>query len=146
MLTQFGQILAFIILSIVFVVAGILTAKFISPKKVTKEKLTTYESGENPIGDSWIKFNIRFYVIALIFIIFDVEVVFLFPWAVVFKEFGMIAFIEMFIFLIILFIGYIYLWARGDLEWIRPKPIIPVLKDLVISRKSSKITVDENKA
>lgn len=130
-LTQFGQILVFIILSVVFVLAGIIAAKIISPKKITKEKLITYECGETPVGEAWVKFNIRFYIIALVFIVFDVEVVFLFPWAVVFKNMGIIAFIEMFIFLGILFIGFIYLWARGDLEWVRPRPVIPKLETMV---------------
>jgi NADH-quinone oxidoreductase subunit A len=139
MLTEFGQILTFIILAIVFVIAGILTAKVLSPKNPTKEKRTTYECGENPIGDSWIKFNIRFYVIALIFIIFDVEVVFVFPWAVVFQQAGMAAFLEMLVFLLILGIGFVYIWARGDLEWIKPKPVIPKLERTIISKESSKL-------
>jgi NADH-quinone oxidoreductase subunit A len=132
-LSEFGQILTFIILAIVFVIAGILTAKIISPKNPTKEKLTTYECGEEPIGSPWVRFNIRFYVIALVFVIFDVEVVFLFPWAVVFRQMGMLAFIEMFIFLVILAIGFVYIWARGDLQWIRPKPVIPELNRSVIN-------------
>jgi len=135
MLSEFGQILTFIILAIVFVIAGILTAKVLSPKNPTKEKLTTYECGENPVGSPWVKFNIRFYVIALVFIIFDLEVVFLFPWAVVFKDMGMIAFLEMFVFLVILGLGFVYLWARGDLEWIRPEPEIPALKRTIIKKE-----------
>lgn len=140
MLTEFGQILTFIILAIVFVIAGLLTAKIISPKNPTKEKRTTYECGENPFGSSWIKFNIRFYVIALIFIIFDVEVVFIFPWAVVFQQRGIEAFIEMLVFLLILGIGFVFIWARGDLEWIKPKPVIPGLERTIISKESSLIT------
>lgn len=131
MLSQFGQILVFLILSVVFVLGGIVTARIIRPKKPTKEKLTTYECGEEPVGDAWVKFNIRFYIIALVFIIFDVEVVFLFPWAVVFKNMGMFAFVEMFIFLAILFVGFVYLWARGDLEWVRPIPVIPKLEEIL---------------
>ncbi len=127
MLTQFGQILIFVILAIVFVFSGLLVSRILQPRKSTAEKLKTYECGEEPVGNSWLKFNIRFYVIALVFIIFDVEVVFLFPWAVVYQSMGMIAFLEMMVFLIILFIGFIYLWARGDLDWIRPKPVIPKL-------------------
>jgi NADH-quinone oxidoreductase subunit A len=126
-LTQFGQILVFILLAIVFVFIGILSARIVSPRNPTKEKLTIYECGEDTIGPSWIKFNIRFYVIALIFVVFDVEVVFLFPWAVVFQSMGMFAFIEMLVFLLILAVGFIFVWARGDLEWIRPKPEVPVL-------------------
>jgi NADH-quinone oxidoreductase subunit A len=126
-LTEFGQILAFILLAAIFVFIGLLAARIVSPHNPTKEKRTTYECGEDTVGPSWIKFNIRFYVIALIFVIFDVEVVFLFPWAVVFQKMGMIAFIEMLIFLLILAVGFIFVWARGDLEWVRPEPEIPVL-------------------
>ena len=132
MLTEFGQILTFIILAIVFVFAGLIVSRIIQPRKPSKEKSTTYECGEVPVGDSWIRFNIRFYVIALVFVVFDVEAVFLFPWAVVFKKMGMIALIEMFVFLLILFAGFIYLWARGDLEWIRPKPVIPGIDRKII--------------
>jgi NADH-quinone oxidoreductase subunit A len=78
-----------------------------------------YECGEDPVGDTHIKFNARFYVIALIFLIFDVEIVFLFPWAVVFRQIGVLAFVEMFIFIGILLVGLAYVWAKGDLEWIR---------------------------
>lgn len=127
MLTEFGQILAFILLAVIFVFIGILSARIVSPRNPTKEKRTTYECGEDTVGPSWIKFNIRFYVIALIFVIFDVEVVFLFPWAVVFQKMGMVAFIEMLVFLLILAAGFVFVWARGDLEWVRPKPEIPVL-------------------
>jgi NADH-quinone oxidoreductase subunit A len=136
MLSEFGQILTFIILAIVFVIAGLLTARIISPKNPTQEKLTTYECGENTIGSPWVKFNIRFYVIALVFVIFDLEVVFLFPWAVVFQSMGMIAFIEMLVFLVILGLGFIYIWARGDLEWIRPKPEIPAFKRTIIKKEA----------
>jgi NADH-quinone oxidoreductase subunit A len=137
MLTEFGQLLAFIIIAVVFVIMGIVVAKFLAPHHPTKEKLTTYECGEQPIGSPWIKFNIRFYVIALIFVIFDVEVVFLFPWAVVFQKMGMAAFIEMLIFLLILAIGFIFVWGRGDLEWIRPKPIVPVLNRTIIKSEKT---------
>ena len=78
-----------------------------------------YECGEEPVGDTRIKFNTRFYVIALIFLIFDVEIVFLFPWAVVYRKIGMLAFVEMLIFIVILLVGLAYVWAKGDLEWIR---------------------------
>ena len=88
------------------------------------EKLTSYECGEIPEGSAWVKFNVRFYVIALIFIIFDVEVIFLFPWAVVFQSltesgFGLLAFIEMFIFVLILIVGFAYVWVKGDLDWVK---------------------------
>ena len=79
------------------------------------------DCGEEPEGSAWLQFNIRFYVIALIFLIFDVEVIFLFPWAVVYKEMGLLAFIEMGIFLFILIIGLAYVWKKGDLDWVKTR-------------------------
>lgn len=83
------------------------------------DKLISYECGEIPEGSAWVKFNIRFYVIALVFLIFDVEIVFLFPWAVVFQELGLLAFIEAFIFVLILVVGFAYVWVKGDLDWVK---------------------------
>ena len=79
----------------------------------------SYECGEIPEGSAWVQFNIRFYVIALIFLIFDVEIVFLFPWAVVYQELGLLAFIEAFIFVLILVVGFVYVWVKGDLDWVK---------------------------
>ncbi len=93
--------------------------RLVAPSKPNYEKLSTYECGEVPQGSAWVQFNIRFYVIALIFLIFDVEVVFLFPWAVVFKELGLLAFVEMAIFLLILIVGLIYVWKKSDLDWVK---------------------------
>lgn len=125
MLTEFGRVLIFLLLGVVFVAGGIITAWLIRPHRPYPSKLSTYECGEEPIGDTRVRFNIRFYVIALIFLIFDVEVVFLFPWALVFKELGWFAFVEMMVFLTILFVGYAYVWRKGDLEWDRPSPRVP---------------------
>ena len=125
MIPEFGRILIFFLIGIIFVAAGLITAWLIRPHRWYTEKLLTYECGEIPVGDAIVKFNIRFYVVALIFLIFDVEVVFLFPWAVIFQKLGMFAFIEMMIFLAILLIGYAYVWAKGDLEWDKPTPVIP---------------------
>mgnify|MGYP001160144325 CR=1 FL=1 len=71
------------------------------------------------IKNAWVKFNIRFYIIALVFLIFDVEVIFLYPWAVVFQDLGLLAFIEMFIFILILIAGFAYVWIKGDLDWVK---------------------------
>lgn len=128
MLTDFGRVLLFFIIAAVFVAAGLFVAYLLRPKKWYPEKLTTYECGEEPVGSSWIKYNIRFYVVALVFLIFEVETVFLFPWAVVFKDLGLFAFIEMVIFLVILLVGYAYVWVNGDLDWDKPEPHIPSLK------------------
>lgn len=125
MLTEFGRVLIFIIVGALFVAIGLLVARLLRPHRPYPGKNTIYECGENPLGDTRVRFNIRFYVIALIFIIFDVEVVFLFPWAVVYKHLGWFAFIEMVVFLVILFVGYAYVWRKGDLDWDKPAPRIP---------------------
>ncbi len=121
MLTEFGKIFVFILLAGGFVAIALVAASLIRPKRPTKEKLKTYECGEDPVGSPWVRFNIRFYVVALIFIIFDVEVVMLFPWALVYKNFGVYGFIVGAIFLLVLFLGMAYEWRKGDLEWARPK-------------------------
>jgi NADH-quinone oxidoreductase subunit A len=138
MLTEFGKIFVFILLAIGFVGIGILTAWILRPKRPTKEKLLTYECGEDPIGSPWVKFNIRFYVVALIFLIFDVEIVLLFPWALTYQNFGWYGFIVGIIFLIILFLGMGYEWRKGDLEWDRPRPHIPEMKEL--EKNNSELT------
>ena len=128
MLTEFGRILIFFILGIVFVAGGLIGSWLLRPKRPYPEKLSPYECGEEPIGNAWVRFNIRFYVIALIFLIFEVEVVFLFPWALVYRELGMIAFLEMAVFLTILIVGFVYVWVKGDLDWDKPRPIVPTLR------------------
>ena len=122
MLSHFGIILLFFIVASMFVVGGMFASKMLRPNRPNAEKLSTYECGEEPIGDSWVKFNFRFYVVALVFLIFDVEVVFLFPWALVYRNLGAFAFIEMMVFLAILIAGYIYVWVKGDLDWDKPRP------------------------
>jgi NADH-quinone oxidoreductase subunit A len=130
MLTEFGKILIFILLAVVFVVVTLFAAKVIRPKRPTHEKNLTYECGENPEGSPWVKFNIRFYVVALIFLIFDVEVVLLFPWALSYKDFGIYGFLVGIIFLLVLGLGMAYEWRKGDLEWARPHPKPPQLNEL----------------
>lgn len=125
MLTEFGRVLLFLIVGVVFVGGGLIFAWLIRPHRPYPSKLTTYECGEEPLGDTRARFNVRFYVIALIFLIFEVEVVFLFPWALVFSDLGWFAFIEMMVFLAILFVGYAYVWRKGDLDWDKPDPKIP---------------------
>lgn len=128
MITEFGKIFVFILTALLFVIVAIFTAKLIRPARPTREKLLTYECGENIEGSPWVKFNIRFYVVALIFLIFDVEVVLLVPWALVYKQFGMPGFLVGVIFLLLLGLGMAYEWRKGDLEWARPKPVPPVIK------------------
>src|SRR5688572_23404233 len=133
-LTEFGKIFIFLIIGIVLVAVTFLVAKLVAPNKPTPEKLMTYECGEEPHGNSWLQFNSRFYVIALVFLLFDVEMVFIFPWATVFgnheiiaadPRWGWFSLAEMFIFLGILIIGLVYVWRKGDLDWIKPKQLIP---------------------
>ena len=125
MLTEFGKVLIFLIIGALFVAGGMIAAWVLRPQRPYPGKNAPYECGEDPIGDAWVRFNIRFYVIALIFLIFDVEVVFLFPWALVFRNLGLFGFLEMAVFLGILFVGLAYVWVKGDLDWDKPRPVVP---------------------
>ena len=118
-LTAHSSILTFLVIIIGFLIVNLLLWKLIRPSRYSEEKLTTYECGENPTGSAWVQFNIRFYVFALLFIIFDVEAVFLLPWAVVFKRLGLLAFLEGLVFIGILVVALAYVWRKGDLEWVR---------------------------
>lgn len=130
MLTEFGKIFVFMMVSVFFVVVAIIAAKMIRPSRPTHEKLLTYECGEDVVGTPWVKFNIRFYVVALIFLIFDVEIVLLIPWALVYKDFGLGGFLVGAIFLLLLGLGMAYEWRKGDLEWSKPKIIPPVIEKI----------------
>ncbi len=149
MLTDFGYILLFIIAAIAFVIVILFIAKLIRPNRPNVEKLTTYESGEEPDGNANVRFNIRFYVIALIFILFDVELIFLFPWATVFGNkrliaetdglWGWFSLAEMFIFVGVLVIGLGYAWIKGHLDWVRPEAKITEFKSKVPNALYDKI-------
>ncbi len=130
MLTEFGKILIFFIIGAMFVAGGLIASWLLRPNRPYPGKLAPYECGEEPVGHAWVRFNVRFYVIALIFLIFEVEVVFLFPWALVYRELGLFAFIEMAVFLTILLVGFVYLWAKGDLDWDKPRPQVPTLDQI----------------
>jgi NADH-quinone oxidoreductase subunit A len=104
----------------------------IRPNRPNPEKLSHYESGEEAIGSAWAQFNIRFYIVAIIFLLFEVEIIFLFPWAIVFAKkdlieqtnglWGWFAVIEAVIFIAVLALGLIYAWVKGHLDWIKPEP------------------------
>jgi len=120
-LTQHASVLVFLV-----AIAGLLLFALglwwaLRPARFSEEKLTTYECGEEPVGNAWIQFNIRFYVFALIFVVFDVEAVFLLPWAVVFRELGLLAYLEGLVFIAILVVALAYVWRKGDLAWVRPE-------------------------
>lgn len=134
-LSEFGKVFIYLIMGILFVLFTFFLGKLVALKRPNAEKLSSYECGEEPQGSSWIQFNSRFYVIALVFLLFDVELVFIFPWATVFGQevllnadprWGWLSLIEMFIFILILLIGLVYVWKKGDLNWIRPEQSLAV--------------------
>lgn len=121
---QFANVLIFVALAVGLVALMTGLSWLLRPNNPEPGKMSTYECGEPPTGGAWINFNIRFYLVALIFVIFDVEVAFIAPVTVVYKNWveqglGLFAFTEIAIFLTILFVGLIYVWAKGDLEWVK---------------------------
>jgi NADH-quinone oxidoreductase subunit A len=122
MLFDFANVLIFLIVGALFVGLSLVVSRLVQTVHPTPTKLTNYECGEEPVGSPWIKFNIRFYMVALGFIIFDIETVFLFPWATVFRDLGWLAFVEMMTFVVVLLVGLAYIWGKGDIEWVKPQP------------------------
>lgn len=118
---QFTPILIFFLIGIFTVAAALIVSRILAPHRPNPVKNSTYECGEEAVGSPWIRFNTRFYVVALIFLVFDVEVLFLFPWAVNLRDLGLFAWIDMAIFIAILVVGLAYVWGKRDLEWIRPR-------------------------
>lgn len=111
-------------LGVVFTAIAIVLGDLLSPRRPKPEKLTTYECGERPVGQAWSQFNVRYYIFALLFVIFDVETVFVFPWAVrlhyfrgIGPDFGVVMFVEMLVFVAILVLGLAYAWRKGVLKW-----------------------------
>lgn len=125
--------LVFLVVGVSFLAVNLIVGRLARTQKSGVEKDRIYECGEVPVGSSWIQFDLRFYVVALLFVIFDVEIAFFFPWAVVFGDavaqrdagnatagsFAQFAFLELIVFFAILLVGFAYLWKRGDLEWVR---------------------------
>ena len=122
MTAQFSAALIFILAGIAFVGFNLLLPRLVRPINPYPEKLGNYECGERPIGTPWVRFNVRYYIVAIIFLIFDVEVLFIVPWAVVYKslfsQLGLLVFFDMFVFLLVLGVGLIYCWKKGHLEWV----------------------------
>ncbi len=117
-MSDYAYVGIFLISGILFVLFLFLIARIVAPHKPNPEKNRTYECGEIPVGSAWVQYNVRYYIFAFLFVIFDVEVVFLFPWAVAFRQLGFFAFIEITIFLAILLFGLIYAWKKGVLRWV----------------------------
>ncbi len=131
-ITGYGVILLFLIGGLGFILLTVFASWVLRPSRPNAEKLATYESGEEPVGSAWGNFNIRFFVIALVFLLFEVELIFLFPWATVFANeelnantngmWGKFALVETFVFIAILAIGLVYVWKKGMLDWVKPEP------------------------
>jgi len=140
MYQNYAHVLIFFLIAVVIVLAPIVLFVVIRPVNPSAEKQSPYECGERPVGTPWIQFNIRYYMICIIFLIFEVEVLFMFPWAVVFNAFkggpeevariaptahnlagatGLVALVEMLVFVAILAVGLAYVWGKGHLQWVR---------------------------
>ena len=117
MLTDYLPIAILIILALAFAFFVILLGHSLGPKRPTNRKSQPYESGMTPYGPGTRRMSVRYYLIAVLFILFDVEVVFFLPWAVVFRKIGVFALLEMGVFIVILLVGYVYAWKKGALEW-----------------------------
>ena len=124
MLVQFGYVFLFLLIPLGFVLVNLFVAQALSPYRPSPEKSQVYDCGEEPIGGGVVQFNLRFYMVALVFVIFDVEIAVMYPVTVVFKEllydgWGMLAFVEITIFVVILLCGFAYVWSQGGLDWVR---------------------------
>jgi NADH-quinone oxidoreductase subunit A len=115
--TNYLPILVFIAIALAFGGVTLLLGKILRPSRIYKAKLTPYESGSIPFSDARAPFPLRYYLIAMIFVIFDIETVFLYPWAVVYNELKLFGLIEMALFILVLLVGYFYAWKKGALEW-----------------------------
>jgi len=116
-LDNYFPILVFIILALAFGLVTLALSYLVQPKYPEFEKLSVYECGSEPFSDSRMPFPVRYYVIAMLFVIFDIEVIFLYPWAITFHDLGVIGLIEMLIFIGLFVVAYVYAWRKGALEW-----------------------------
>ena len=116
-LTPYVGIGLMVVLSTVVALIIVVLGVVLGPRKATERKLAPYESGVRPVGDAMHRLPVRFYLVATLFIIFDIEVIFLYPWALVYRQLAVFGLIEMGIFLLILLVGYVYIWQKGALEW-----------------------------
>ncbi len=117
MLQEYVPLLLLIGLVVVSATGMIVLSHFVTRSRPTAVKRTPYESGMPPLGDTRDRFSVKFYLVAMLFIVFDIETVFMIPWGVAFRQLGLLGLVEMLLFVVILFVGYIYAWKRGALEW-----------------------------
>ena len=118
MLLDWGYVAIFAIVGTLLAALPLLVIWLISPRSDYPQKFETYESGVPAIGQAWAQFNVRYYLFSLVFVVFDVEIIYLYPWAVVYRKAGPVAFYDMLVFLAILTLGLIYAWRKGALEWV----------------------------
>ncbi len=117
MLVAYLPVLIFLVIAISLPIVGLGVGRLIRPFRPSSSKLSPYECGIDPETDARSRISVRYYIIAILFVIFDVETIFLFPWAIIYGELALFGLIEMFIFLGILIVGYFYVWKKGALEW-----------------------------
>ncbi|OYW30889.1 MAG: NADH-quinone oxidoreductase subunit A [Methyloversatilis sp. 12-65-5] len=117
MLIEYFPVLLFILIGFAFGFVPMLAGKLVGPSRPDPEKLSPYECGFEAFEDTRMKFDVRYYLVAILFILFDLEIAFLFPWAIVLEEIGMFGFVAMMIFLGILVVGFVYEWKKGALDW-----------------------------
>ncbi|MBI2845229.1 MAG: NADH-quinone oxidoreductase subunit A [Chloroflexi bacterium] len=118
MLQDYLLLAVLLVVATIFPIGGLITAFIIRPHRPGKIKGDTYECGLETIGETWVQFRVQYYIYALVFLIFDIETIFLLPWAVAYNQLGLFSLIEMFIFLALLLGGLVYAWRKGALEWI----------------------------
>ncbi len=115
--TQYAPIFIFILIAFAMGAAPLALTMLVAPQKPDAEKLSAYECGFEAFEDARMQFDVRFYLVAILFVVFDVETAFMFPWAVVLDEIGLFGLVEMLLFLVILLVGYLYAWKKGALQW-----------------------------
>jgi NADH-quinone oxidoreductase subunit A len=103
--------------AVIFGIVSVNISWLLGPQRPYREKMTTYESGVTPVRSAHERFSVKYYLVAVLFILFDIEIVFMYPWAVQYKELGVMGFVEMVVFLIVLFVGYLYVLGKGALQW-----------------------------
>lgn len=117
MIEQYLPIGMMIVFALAFGLVLVNINRWIGPKRPSDEKMSTYESGMEPVKSARERFSVKFYMVAMLFIIFDIEIVFMYPWAVKFRELGLFGLVEMLVFIGILLVGYLYIWKKGALRW-----------------------------
>ena len=114
---EYFPVLLFAIVAVLFAAVTIGASTIIVPRRFNAKKLSPYECGVEPVGNARMRFEIKFYMVAVLFILFDIEAVFLYPWAVAFRQLGLYGLVEMALFIVVLFVGYVYLLKKKALEW-----------------------------